>query len=65
MANKRHERGWCEEEARERFFPVCRLGQILMFAGLALAFLSFVFGFWMALLGAVLVLVGFLVIQSC
>ena len=65
MANRRHPHEICEAEARERFFPICSIGRILMFAGLGMAFFSFVFGFWMALLGAGLILIGFLVVQCC
>lgn len=69
MANRRRDQAQfgcaCEGGAREKFYPVCRIGQALIFAGLALAFLSFVFGFWLALLGALLIVVGFLVIMSC
>jgi len=65
MANKRHHRACCEEQTRERFFPVSKIGRLLVCIGLGLAFFSFVFGFWMALLGCTLVLVGFLVIQNC
>ena len=65
MASRHHPRAPCEEEARERFFPVCHVGRILMLIGLGMAFFSFVFGFWMALLGAGLILTGFLVAQCC
>lgn len=53
----------CEEE--ERFFPVNRVGHLLIIIGLALAFLSFIFGFWLAIVGAILVVAGFIIIQWC
>lgn len=65
MTNRRRSADPCKMPAHEKFFPVCGVGLILIFAGLAMAFLSFVFGFWMAFLGAVLVLIGYLVVQSC
>jgi len=65
MANRRDNCAPCEVGAREKLYPVCRIGQILIFVGLALAFLSFVFGFWLAFLGAILILIGYLVIQGC
>ncbi len=55
----------CDVPAQEKLYPVSKIGQILIFVGLALVFLSFVFGFWMAFLGAILVLIGYLVIQNC
>lgn len=65
MANRRQGCAPCDIGAQERLYPICRVGQILVFIGLGMAFLSFVFGFWMAFLGAILVLVGYLVIQNC
>lgn len=65
MRNRHDNCNQCDINAREKFYPVCRIGQILIFVGLGLAFLSFIFGFWLALLGAALVLIGFLVIQCC
>jgi len=57
--------GECDQGTREKLYPVSRIGQLLIFVGVGLAFLSFVFGFWLAFLGAVLALVGFLVIMNC
>lgn len=65
MANRRRGCAPCEVGARERLYPICKVGQVLVFIGLGMAFLSFVFGFWMAFLGAAFVLIGFLVIQNC
>ena len=53
----------CPDGVREKLFPICRIGQALILIGIGLGFLSFVFGFWLALLGAILVLTGFCVVQ--
>ena len=53
----------CPDDLREKWFPVCKIGQLLIFVGVGLGFLSFVFGFWLAFLGAILVLIGFCVVQ--
>ena len=55
----------CDKGAREKLYPICRIGQMLIFIGVGMAFLSFVFGFWLAFLGAILALIGFLVIMNC
>ncbi len=65
MPNRQRDCGACDVPAHEKLYPVCRVGQVLIFVGLGMVFLSFVFGFWLALLGVALVLIGFLVIQSC
>jgi|GEM_PF-3386490 hypothetical protein len=65
MSNRRQSCAPCDEGAREGFYPVCKVGQMLMFIGLGMAFLSFVLGFWLAFVGAILVLIGYLVIQCC
>ena len=63
MYHKRGRDTPCSDGVREKLFPICRIGQMLIFIGIGLGFLSFVFGFWLALLGAVLVLIGFCVVQ--
>ncbi len=65
MANKQCNCDLTEDAPVEKLYPVCRVGQVLILVGLALAFLSFIFGFWLAFLGAVLILIGYLVIVSC
>ena len=63
LYGKRVQKFPCPNGVQEKMFPICRIGQLLIFIGLGLGFLSFVFGFWLALLGAVLVLIGFCVVQ--
>ncbi len=65
MTNRRNDCAPTGEAPIEKLYPVCRIGQTLILIGLALAFLSFVFGFWLAVLGAIFVLIGYLVITSC
>ena len=55
----------CDRTAQEKMYPVCKAGQTIIFIGLGMAFMSLIFGFWLALLGAMLVLIGFWVIQQC
>lgn len=52
------------ESAQEKRYPVSRLGLILLAVGLALVLLSLIFGFWLAVLGAVLIAVGYIVVMS-
>ena len=65
MYGKRDHKIPCPDGVHVKMFPICRIGQLLMFIGVGFGFLSFVFGFWLALLGAILVLIGFCVIQFC
>lgn len=48
----------------EKLYPASRLGIGLIVAGLALAFLSFVFGFLLALLGAALIVLGYFICRA-
>jgi hypothetical protein len=64
MADRQKVYDPCQQGAQEKFFPVCKIGQILIFVGLGLAFLSFIFGFGMAFLGAILILVGYVVVRT-
>ena len=63
MYGKRDRKLPCPDGVHEKMFPICRIGQLLIFIGVGLGFLSFVLGFWLALLGAILVLIGFCVVQ--
>lgn len=65
MNDRRSHNASCHDGVQEKLFPICRIGQILIFIGIGLGFLSLVFGFWLALLGAILVLIGFFVVQFC
>jgi len=62
---ERGKRRACDESPEEKFFPVSRIGLIIFLVGLALVFISLVVGFWLAFLGAVLILIGWLVIANC
>ena len=55
----------CEEGAQEKLYPACRVGLGLVIAGLVLAFIGVIFSFWLTLLGAALLLAGYLVIRIC
>ena len=48
----------------EKLYPANRLGIVLIIAGVALAFLSFVCGFLFAVLGAALIVLGYLICRA-
>lgn len=65
MQGRKHGCASCRSgPAQERYYPANRLGLGLIVAGLALAFLSFLFGFMLAILGAALILLGYLISRT-
>ena len=65
MDGRRHGCEPCQGgPVEEKLYPASRLGIVLIVVGVALAFLSFVCGVWLALLGAALVVVGYLICRA-
>ena len=60
-----HGCGGCQSgPVEEKLYPANRLGIVLIVAGVALAFLSFVCGFLFAVLGAALIVLGYLICRA-
>ncbi|MEG0767051.1 MAG: hypothetical protein RR482_04985 [Clostridia bacterium] len=58
----------CENRTQcflQKRYPGCQLGRILMLVGLVLVVVFATCWFWMALIGAILILVGYLVLRGC